>query len=348
MLIPLLAFILTALLTPAIIKLAKISGFLDRPEGRKTHEKPVPPLGGIVIFSVFLLFTVFFEPLHWSLYIALPIILIVGLLDDSFDINAKLKFAMHFAVAFILVLAGGAQLNTLGNILGLGELYMGLTAIPFTVACVVYIQNALNMMDGVDGLASGQSLIIFGWLMGIAFISGQTEIIQHIGLLVACILGFWLYNMRYPLLKRARIFLGDAGSMALGIMVAWYAITLSQNETILTATPIRPIVFAWLIALPIVDSFGLLVARLKDKKHPFAPDRRHFHHHFLNAGFTPRQTTLIILTYSTLLGAISYFGILNGIPEYILGWGWILLWIGHTILTIKSEKFVLFLKRIKN
>ena len=103
---------------------------------------------------------------------------------------------------------------------------------------------------------------------------------------------------------------------------------------------------AWILALPIIDSFGLLVTRLKEKRPAFSADRRHFHHHFLSAGFNPGQTSVIIIGYSFLLGAIGFFGIKIGVPEYILGWLWIVLWIGHTVLTIRSDCLVRKLERL--
>lgn len=334
--IPFLAFVTVLMMVPLVCRLADRAGFVDAPAGRKQHDVPVPPLGGVVIFTVFLSFMVWVGGLPWAVFAALALMLVAGIIDDARELNAKLKFALHFTSAFIMVLGGGAQIHSLGNLLGFGDINLGWMAIPFSVACIVYIQNALNMMDGVDGLAGGQSFLVFAWLMFAALGGGNSDGVLQLSLLMACVAGFLVYNMRSPLLKRAKIFLGDAGSMALGLMIAWYAITLSQGH----AAVIRPASVAWLIALPIVDSFGLLVARLKDKKPPFAPDRRHFHHHFAAAGFSAGQTTVLILSYSACLGAIGFFGVRLGVPDFILGWAWVALWMAHTLLTVKSEKFI--------
>ena len=247
--------------------------------------------------------------------------------------------AVILSVALLVVIAGKAQLHSLGDLLGFGDMSLGVFAIPFSVACVVYIQNAINMMDGVDGLAGGMSLIIFAGLWGAAFLEQNTQEAFQLSVLMACVGGFLIYNMRSPFLCRARIFLGDAGSMALGVMIAWYAITLSQGQH----SAIHPVSVAWMLALPIMDSFGLLAARLKEGRPPFAPDRRHFHHHFAAAGFSPAATTILILTYAACLAAIGYGGVAIGIPDFVLGWAWIALWIGHTLLTMKSEAFIRFL-----
>lgn len=349
------AFFIVLALIPLTCKLAAKAGFVDQPQGRKQHDSPIPPLGGVVLFTVFIIFMLIYGFLPWAVFTALALILVVGIVDDAWEIKATFKFAIHFLAAFTIVVGGGAQIHSLGNLLGFGHIGLFWLAIPFSIACVVYIQNAVNMMDGVDGLAGGNSLLIFGWLllaesmrfdhMMKAQISGDAGDIasglmipwnEQLPILMACLAGFLVYNMRSPFLKKAKIFLGDAGSMALGLMIAWYAITLSQGPYAV----IEPVSVAWIIALPIVDSFALLVTRIKEGHPPFKPDRRHFHHHFANAGFTPGQTSFLILTYSALLGCIGFFGIKLGVPEYVLGWGWVALWMGHTMLTLKSEKFI--------
>lgn len=337
------AFLIVLALIPLICQWAKKAGFVDKPEGRKQHDSPVPPLGGVVVFIVFMISMLIDSSLPWAVFAALGLILVVGIIDDAWEVNAVFKFAIHFLAAFTIVVGGGAQIHSLGNLLGFGSIELAWMAIPFSIACVVYIQNAVNMMDGVDGLAGGNSLLILGWLLLADVLHFGHMVNGPLPILMACLAGFLVYNMRSPLLKKAKIFLGDAGSMALGLMIAWHAITLSQGGNAV----ITPVSIAWIIALPIVDSFGLLVTRLKEGRAPFAPDRRHFHHHFINAGFTAGQTTILILSYSALLGAIGFFGIRMGIPDYVLGWGWVALWVGHTVLTLQSEKFIRLLVRLR-
>lgn len=337
------AFLIVLALIPLTCKLANRAGFVDTPEGRKQHDNPVPPLGGAVIFTVFLALMAIYGSLPWAVFLALGLILVLGILDDAWEVNAKLKFAIHFIAAITIVVGGGAQLHTLGDLLGFGNIGLMWFAIPFSVACVVYIQNAVNMMDGVDGLAGGNAMLVFAWLLLAGMMQVDHSVNDQLPILMACLGGFLVYNMRSPILKKAKIFLGDAGSMALGLMIAWYAITWSQGADAV----IHPISVAWIIALPIVDSFGLLVTRLREGRAPFEPDRRHFHHHFAAAGFTSGQTTTLILSYSALLGAIGFFGMKLGLPEYVLGWGWIALWMGHTVLTLKSEKFIQLLVSIR-
>ena len=341
---PALALFLSLIAVPAVRALARTFDFVDKPGGRKQHDGAVPYGGGVAIFAVFGLVSFFIPaPFESSIayFVSLALILITGVVDDKYSVNAKAKFIIHFLSAFILVIGGHTQLVTLGNLLGLGDMYLGWAVIPFSVACVVYIINAVNMMDGVDGLAGGNSLIIFLWLMVACAMFGQWDAFVSLSVMAASIVGFLVYNMRHPWRARASIFLGDAGSMALGITIAWYAIHLSQLPTAV----IPPVSVAWIIALPIIDAFGLLVMRIREKRHPFDPDRRHFHHHFLNAGFSPGATTVIILAWSTILGGIGYLGVKLGVPEWMLGWAWIALWLSHAVLVMKPARFIAFLSR---
>jgi UDP-GlcNAc:undecaprenyl-phosphate GlcNAc-1-phosphate transferase len=177
-------------------------------------------------------------------------------------------------------------------------------------------------------------------------VSGWWEAFQLLSILVACLGGFLYFNMRHPWRRKASIFLGDAGSMALGLTIAWFAINLSQGPG--PGPVFEPVTIAWIIALPIIDAFGLLVMRLKEKRAPFSPDRRHFHHHFLEAGFTPAQATILILAWGVFLGAVGVVGMMLGVPGPVLGWLWIVLWLSHALLVIKSASFVQFLKRMKS
>lgn len=345
--LPAFAVILTAALIPMARRIALRANYVDNPGGRKHHAEPVPPVGGIVIFLVFMLLSQFVDPEVGDMrfyYGGLMLILVTGILDDAFVIPASIKFLIHFASAFLIVYFGGAQIESLGNLLGFGEITFGPTAsVLFSVACVVYIINAVNMMDGLDGLAGGKAFIILAWLLTACGLHAWWEAFITIAILAGCIAGFLIYNMQHPFRERANIFLGDAGSMALGLSIAWFAIGISQGPGAVMA----PVSVAWIIALPIIDAFGLLVMRLRQGKNPFTPDRRHFHHHFLNAGFTVRQSTFIILCFGLLLGAIGFVGYIKGIPEPVLGWAWIMLWLGHACLVMKPEPFIRLLIRLR-
>lgn len=167
-LLPAMAFLVTLGAIPLVRKWAIETGFVDHPGGRKQHDGDVPPIGGVVVFSVFMAFSIFTKsPFDgtWAFFLALTMVLLAGIADDARGVDAQVKFSIHFLAAFIMVLGGEVRLENLGNLLGFGEMTLGWFSIPFSVACVVYIINAMNMMDGIDGLAAERAIIILGWLM---------------------------------------------------------------------------------------------------------------------------------------------------------------------------------------
>ena len=343
-LILLLSCLVTAALVPCVRRLALKKGFVDTPDTRKVHEGAIPPVGGLVIFSIFLILSAIFSDkivTHWPFFAALILLLVTGAIDDARGVPARLKFLIHF-IAAISVVFGGATLIDMGNLLGFGATSFGIFAPLFSVCCVVYLINAMNMMDGIDGLCGGLSLIVSLFLIISVALAGQ-EIPLELFILTGGLAGYLLYNLRTPFCKKALVFLGDAGSMCLGLSLAWYAITLSQEP----ANVFVPITVAWILALPIWDAFGLFSARIRERRHPFDPDKRHFHHHFLEAGFTAGQATPLILLYAVGLSAFGVFAPKLGVPVWVLTYIWIFMWLAHAQLSYKPQGFIELLKKLK-
>lgn len=340
-----LIFVLTLIVIPFARKLAIKTGFVDNPGGRKTHDEPVPPVGGIVIFSLFLSISLISGTdfnVFWPLYLSLGFLLLMGALDDKHHLPAALRFTAQFAVAFIVVHFGAAKVDVMGNLLGFGDIYLGWFSYPFSMFCIVLLINAVNMMDGLDGLAAGKSFIVISWLVIACFIAGFTAPTHELFIMIGALLGFLFYNMRHPLRDKANIFLGDAGSMCLGLFIGWYIIALSQEPD----PTLTPVSVAWIVALPVIDAFGLFLHRIRDGRHPFSPDRNHFHFHFVHAGIPVGKATSLILIIGFIWGAIGYGGILIGISEPVLMYSWIAMLILHTYITLKPQPFIAFLKRL--
>lgn len=342
-----LAFVLTLLTVKLWSQFAPRFGLLDAPDERKTHEGLIPPVGGLAIFTVLIPMALLVVPLPFSalgsLLAAVLLLLVIGAIDDARPLPAALKFATHFIAAILIVWPGGAVLADMGDMFGAGNIHFGWFGGIFAVACGVYMINALNMMDGMDGLAGGLTFIITGWFLFLAGQAGYPEMAMFQALLLGCLAGFLAYNLRHPMRKTANVFLGDAGSMALGLCITWAAIHLSQGAN----SVIPPISYAFIVALPIWDAFGLLVMRLRAGRHPFSPDRGHFHHHFLEAGYTPEQATPIILSYAAFLGAIGVILPMAHVPQIVLTLLWITLWGLHTLLTCRPAGFIAFLRKTK-
>ncbi len=337
------SFVLTLALLVLFKKIAFKIDLLDQPGGRKAHKNAVPLIGGIAVFSSFLLLCLAFTPwmTHWMSYLALTILLYVGIIDDAIEVNAKLKFAVHFLVATLLVM-DGIVLESMGNILGFGETSFGVFAPLFTICCIVYLINAINMIDGLDGLSGGIGFVIAVFLFSAMMMKGLSPSLE-IRFLMGALLAFLIFNYRHPWRERASVFMGDAGTMVLGLVLAWMTIDLSQEPDM----AFEPISIAWLLALPIWDAFGMLTSRLRRGKHPFEPDRSHFHHHFIEAGYKADEATPLILLYCIVLCSIGVFWTSFGLPVWALTYLWVAMWILHAQLSYKPEGFIQFLARVR-
>lgn len=330
---------------PAAARLAVRAGFVDRPGGRKDHTGAVPPIGGLVIFPVFIAAATLAGVnlvIYWPLFAALALVVAMGAIDDYGHIQAWIKFLIQFVAAFLIVLPGGAQVMHLGDMFGFGVVELGWMSVPFSVFCVVLLINSINLMDGLDGLAGGKSFVMFGWLAAACAMAGSMMDFTVIAALEAALLAFLVYNMRGPWRKRASVFLGDSGSMALGLVLSWYVITLAQGPN----AALAPVSVAWIVALPVIDACGQFVRRMKEGRHPFDPDRGHFHHHLIAAGLSVGKATMLILAIGMVFGAIGYGGVKIGISEPVLMIGWLGLWAAHMVISLRPEPFVRGLSRL--
>ena len=334
-----LAFVCGLLVLPFARKLAVQTGFLDKPDDRKQHEKPVPPVGGLVIFPVFILVGLIMGAdlkYFWPLYAGIIVLLIAGSFDDRAELSAWPKFIIQFCVATAVVLSGQARIYVLGDMFGLGNLGLGFMSIPFSIAAVMLLINALNLIDGLDGLAGGFAAVVLFWLVVACVIAGAGGAIELIAPLAGALLAFLAHNMRSPFRRKASIFLGDAGSMALGLTLAWFCIGLAQPGV--DAFP--PITVAWILALPIIDTCAQFYRRVREGRHPFSPDRGHFHHHFIHAGISTGESVAFILSIAFLMGAIGYLGVLAGVPQFVLTVVWVGLLFVHMKISEKPDVYI--------
>ncbi|MDZ7852006.1 MAG: MraY family glycosyltransferase [Halomonas sp.] len=326
--LPVLALALSALAILLLRQPAIAWGLADIPGGRKQHQGTVPLTGGLGVFAGFLLV----QPLQplpvgelWPLYLGLVALVACGVIDDARDMRSTVKLGVQLAVALLLVIGGQLSLDYLGQFPLAGAVHLGWLAAPVTVVAVAGLINAINMMDGVDGLAGGSALSVLGWLGVVAALQSQLTLLAVIVTLAASVVGFLLFNLRHPWRRSASVFMGDAGSMALGFAIAWFVVALSQSENAV----VSPVAYAWLLALPVMDTLSLMVRRLRKGRSPFSADRDHLHHIFLRAGFTPGQTTVLLMLLVAALGAVGVVFSLAGVPDVLLLLGLVLLFAVH-------------------
>lgn len=320
-------------------------GLVDQPGGRKDHKQPTPLVGGVAVFCAFSLAVLTLElPLgQWrSFFLAALLVFIVGILDDIRETPPSTRFIAQIAASLIIVLGGGVELHNLGALVGSEDLVLGLLAVPFTLFSAVGVINATNMLDGLDGLAGGLLLVFFGVLLYLAWAAGLNREVSILLLLCGALVGFLVFNFRFVDSRPATIFMGDSGSLFLGLAVTWFLIRFTQEPIAL----LNPITAVWLFALPIIDTVAIMVRRVRRGRSPFSPDRKHLHHILLAAGFSVRSSVLIMLGIGMLLGGVGLAGEWSGIAESTMFYGFLLLFVAYYWVMQRAWKVMKALRRV--
>ena len=334
----LIAFALSAALIPLFAAVSRKIGLLDQPGGRKKHGVAVPLVGGLVIFPLFIAMALWSGiPSQNEYYFlaAMALLLVIGALDDRFQIAAKVKFVVQITAAALICIGGHAYFFSLGDLFGFGPFGLNLMAIPFALTAAVLLVNAVNLMDGLDGLSGGLGLISLGWLALACVLASSFAPLLLLMILCGGLCGFLVYNLRAPWRKKASVFMGDSGSLALGLSLAWFSITLAKGDD----PVIAPIAVAWILALPIWDICGQFARRVSRGRHPFAPDLHHFHHHLIAAGFSVGKATMILWSFFFVSGLIGIGGIVLDVPEFWLTYPWIAGLFIHIYLSLRPHRF---------
>ncbi len=298
------AFILSFILTFFCIKAANKWGLVDVPNERKIHKEPIPYLGGVAIYFAFLIVFIFsiklspvlvLEKKYIGLIISSFILFLFGLYDDIKGSNALLKFSFQIIAAFILV-QSGFIIDKITNPLGGSIFFPHWLSILITIFWIVGIINAINLLDGLDGLASGVVGISSFFIFIIAFIQNNTLVATLAIILAGINFGFLMFN-KYP----AKIFMGDTGSMFLGLIFSIIAIIGSRKSTV-AINLLIPLV---LLTIPIIDTLLAIIRRANRRKHIFQADKEHIHHRLLNLGIPYKKVILLIYLFCIYLGLIS-------------------------------------------
>ncbi len=289
----LLAVLITIGMTPMLSSLAIRHNLVDIPSDRKVHTRPIPRIGGIAMacgaFAP-LLFWYHADRFVVAFLAGAAVLIFFGLLDDLQDLPPKAKFFGQVIAALVVILGGGVQITSLGSLAPNLHLPAAI-AIPLTLVAIVGATNAINLSDGLDGLAGGMCLLIFTAIGYLAYLVGN-QIIGLISLALGGVLfGFLRFNT-HP----ATIFMGDAGSQFLGFTAATLSIALTQSTP--TLSPVLPLI---LLGFPILDTLTVMVTRIAKGRSPFSADKNHFHHHLLGLGLRQSESVLVIYVLQTML-----------------------------------------------
>lgn len=346
-------FVLSALLSVIVIRLAIVKalahGIADHPGGHKQHDTITPFVGGVGVFAALVIALVVLLALHpdqslkWlGLGLGAVIIFATGFADDILQLNYKVRLIIQASVALIMVAAGGVVLSDLGELLPGWTITLGLLSIPFTVFAAIGGINALNMIDGLDGLAGTVSFISLLLISAVALVASDIPNLTLTAAIAGGMAGFLFFNLRYGVQQRARVFLGDNGSMLLGFLFAWLLVDLSQG----VHPAITPVTAIWLFSIPLMDTISVMLRRLSLRKSPFSPDHNHLHHILLHAGFRVEDTVLVIAFLHLLFGAIGLTGLYLGIPEFVMLFSFLLIYMGYFYVTLRPWYFIMALRHL--
>ncbi len=300
------AFILGLFFVPLVIAYSEKKGLMDNPNERKIHSHPIPRLGGVAIWlcailSFFALIIMSYYPhrrLLSGLLLGSSLMFLLGLIDDIYGLGAKFKFTIQITIASIAFCLGVKITTVLIPFFGLVELHPILSYLG-TIAWIVGISNAVNFIDGVDGLA-GSVITISSVTLGLIAISlspADTVSALIAFILAGSMMGFLTYNF-HP----ARIFMGDSGALFSGFLLAALSV-MYQMKT----TDIKMYVPLLILAVPIIDITFSSLRRILKGTSPFVPDAEHIHHKLLKFGLSQNQAVLVLVVFSIIMGWLATY-----------------------------------------
>jgi UDP-GlcNAc:undecaprenyl-phosphate/decaprenyl-phosphate GlcNAc-1-phosphate transferase len=304
-----LAFLITFFAIPIIIQVAKDKKLFDEPDERKVHKAVIPTLGGIGIFAGFIIATLMGVPAGIASELqyfaaAATVIFFLGLKDDILILSASKKFIGQLIAAGIIIKFGGVQLHNMHGFLGIYEI-PHIASIVLTIFTIIVITNSFNLIDGVDGLAGSLGVLttlVFGTYF---FIAGQLAYAVMAFALAGSIIAFLIYNF-----SPAKIFMGDTGSLLLGLINSILVIkfiNIAGNPVAAFGLEASPAIGFAILMIPLFDTLRVFALRILDRRSPFSPDRTHVHHFLLDLGLNHRMVTFTCVAANIVFIALAYF-----------------------------------------
>ncbi|MFZ1369982.1 MAG: MraY family glycosyltransferase [Ferruginibacter sp.] len=304
-----LAFLITFFAIPVIIQVAKDKKLFDEPDERKVHKNVIPTLGGLGIFAGFIIATLMGVPAAITSELqyfaaATTVIFFLGIKDDILVLSASKKFIGQLIAAGIIIKFGGIQLTNLHGFLGIYEI-PHITGMLISLFTIIVITNSFNLIDGVDGLAGSLGLmttLVFGVYF---FYAGQLTFAVMAFALAGSIIGFLIYNF-----SPAKIFMGDTGSLLLGLVNAILVIkfiNVAGNPASNFPIEAAPAIGFSILMIPLFDTLRVFGLRILDRRSPFSPDRTHVHHFLLDLGLSHRMVTITCVLVNISFISLAFF-----------------------------------------
>lgn len=343
------SFSVVLLATPVLIKVAKIKHLVDEPkEARKLHKSSTPTIGGVIIFSAFIFSCFLWFPvneirgdqqLSEFLYLMASLILLffVGVKDDIIGMSPMKKLMAHIMVGFILCVMGEIRITSFHGLLGMDIELPEYASILISIFTYIVIVNAINLIDGVDGLASGVGLIsaiAFGlWFS----FSGDKHWALVSFSLAGALFGFLVFNF-----NPARIFMGDSGSLIIGAVVSVLAFKLIESPVNFIPEDFRnistPVAAMAILAYPLLDTLRVFTIRTLQGRSPLSADRNHLHHKLMEQNNSHKKTTITIYIFSIIIIAQTYFiQFENPNISFLISLGFAALFVGYVFVNYKKN-----------
>lgn len=320
---------------------------MDIPFGHKSHTRDTPLIGGLGIYlacvSVYLLGFMLAD-LHLqspALLLIGAMIVAVGALDDLRGLGVGIRFGVQIIAGVVAAMYADIVIHDLGHLFSSELRGLGWMAVPFTAFAVVGGINAMNMADGLDGLAGSLAAVTFSLLAVVAYMAGRNEVMLQLLVLVAAIGGFLVFNLRLFGRKAASVFMGDAGSMFLGFAIAWYLITLAHDAN----RSMTPVTALWVFAYPIMDTVSVMIRRVILGRSPFSPDHEHLHYILLHAGLSVNQTVLVLTLMHAFMGGLGMVALYQGLAEHMMFYAYMSIFAIHFVVTLNASRVLMWLDR---
>lgn len=294
------ALLLVGWIHPRLVKIALLKNIVDNPDARKLQRTPVPVLGGVaVFFGVVIAIGCMSSVVDCSglpvVIMAMMAMLYTGTMDDILSLSPGLRFVIEIVVVLLLIFVGGYCIDDFHGLWSIGR-FSYWYAVPLTVVAAVGIINAINLVDGVNGLSSGYCImacLIFGTLF---FLSGEAPMTILAAVSVGALIPFFLHNVFG---KTSKMFIGDGGTLVMGVVMSVFVIAILQNGSRVAAyvnpnVGLVPFTLA-VLSVPVFDTLRVMSTRILKGTSPFRPDKTHLHHMFIDLGCSHVATTLAIL-----------------------------------------------------
>lgn len=304
-------FLVALVATLSLGKCATRCGMIAHPAGHRFHESPTPLIGGVAMFlglsAAWLINGG--PPVLWSCGL---IVVLAGVWDDIHELSTGARFIAQIGAAMVMIYWGDVVLHDLGFLVSEdSRFYLGRWAVALSIFGSVGLMNAINMSDGMDGLAASLTAVSVLAMLIAAWLQGLHQIAVEFAILLSVLVAFLVVNVRSSYNRTARVFMGDAGSLLLGLVLAWYVIELTQAPYNL----FKPVTALWIVALPLFDAVSSLLRRAVKRESPFGADRNHYHHYLLASGLSVNQVLLLSVAASALCAVVGLAGEYAGVPE---------------------------------